>query len=493
MDTVQVDVAVVGAGPAGLNAAHAALAGGARVGLVDAEARLGGQFWRHGPGGLGRSRHQAGDYHRLAAGLADGMASGSLAYLASHRVWRVEPVADRWVLRCLRASAGGGDREVVVTARVLLLAPGAHDRVLPFPGWDLPGVLTAGAAQSLLKEHGVPAGRRVVVAGTGPFLLPVAADLAAAGAEVVAVLEAGSGRGLLRRWGAGWHAYATAGPRLAEAAGYLAVLARHGVPVRTGAAVVAAHGDGAVTAVSVARVDEGWHCIEGSTRRLECDAVAVSWGFVPRLELAQQAGCDLVAGPDGAAVVSADEVGVTSVPGVLAAGEATGVGGAALAAVEGRLAGSAAAALAAGHRPRADPRQAGHRQRLREFAAALHAAHPVRDGWLTWLDDDTVVCRCEEVPLARVVEAVDQLGATDARTAKLLTRCGMGWCQGRMCAEAVSRLVAVRGSGAGMPANAADHRFSQRPIASPVSLRTLARAHPCDLPTDPGRLPEGPS
>jgi len=470
------DVVVVGAGPAGLAAAAAALDAGAEVVLVDGEARPGGQYWRHGPGGLARDRAGAGSYAQLVA--APGARGDRLTRLPGHRVWRVDAVPGDdgtgdggvGIAAVVHAVRGGPGREEPATlhARALVLAPGAHDRVLPFPGWDLPGVVTAGAAQAMLEEHGVPVGKRVVVAGTGPFLLPVAAGLARHARPPVAVLEAGDGRGWMR----GPAVLARSPGRVGEGARHLAVLARHGVRLRLRHAVVAAHGTDRVEAVTIARLDPRWRVVPGSLRRLSCDAAAVGWGFTGRLDLPLQAGCAAEPGPDGELRVAVDVWGRTSVPGVLAAGEVTGVGGAALAVQEGSLAGQAAAAHAGGRRLGLPlSRQAREVQRLRAFAALVQSAHPVRPGWQTWLDDDTVVCRCEEVPLGDLRQAVLDLGATDARTAKLLTRCGMGWCQGRMCTRAVEDLVAGITGAAGPVGTAAG---AARPVAVPVSLGVVA-------------------
>jgi NADPH-dependent 2,4-dienoyl-CoA reductase/sulfur reductase-like enzyme len=487
------DVVVVGAGPAGLAAAIEAADAGARVVLLDAEVGPGGQYWRHGPGGPGRYHHDVGTWRELAAGLAAQTAAGRLEHRPAHQVWRVEALpaagprdgrrAPAAVVHAVRLDAGGVQRPVTLPARALVLATGAHDRTLPFPGWDLPGVLTAGAAQALLKEHGVRAGARVVIGGTGPFLLPVATRLLQAGARVQALLEAGDGAGWLR----GWRSVASAGGKLREGAGYAAVLARHRVRPRLRHAVVAAHGGDRVEAVTVARLDRDWRVVPGSRRRVECDAVAVGWGFSARIDLAVQAGAVGVTGPDGGPAVAADACGRSAVAGVLIAGELTGIGGAELALVEGRLAGAAAAAHAASGgaafgRAASGGAHAGRsallerRRVLTAFAATMHAAHPIRDGWISWLGDDTLVCRCEEVPLHRLHEAVDELGADDPRTAKLLTRCGMGWCQGRICAEPVARLVAARAadpSQAGA-AGAGWGGWATRPMAVPITLAALA-------------------
>ncbi len=447
------DVAVVGAGPAGLAAALTVAEAGLDVVLLDAGSRPGGQFHRHHPGGS----------------VPDGLvpAHDRLTYLPSHRVWHIEPG--------FAAHALAGDRDerpVTVRARALVIAAGAHDRSLPFPGWELPGVLTAGGAQALLKGDLVTAGSRVVVAGTGPFLLPVATGLAAAGARVAGVFEGNRPYGFARD-------IARSPSRAAESAGYVAALARHRIPYRTGHAVVAAHGDGTVEAVTVARLDAAW--LPVSERLVPCDAVAVGYGFTPRLELPLQLGCATRVDADGSLVAEADVGQRTSVPGVYAAGETTGVGGARLSRVEGELAGLALATDLGGIPPAPGRlrRLLGRRRTLRDFAIALKQAYPVRDGWTTRLRDDTIVCRCEEVTLGELTAAI-HLGAGDPRSAKLLCRAGMGRCQGRICGYATACLTAAA---SGREPDADELRgIERRPIAWPVRLGDLA-ADPPDAPT----------
>lgn len=424
------DVAVVGAGPAGLAAASTAAAAGLRVVLLDAAGRPGGQFWRHRAGTRG-----APAFEKLWSTV-----DGRVDYRPDSPVWFVEPG--------FRLHIPTG----VVIADRLVVATGGYDRVLPFPGWELPGVVTAGGAQALLKGSGVPVGTRVVVAGAGPFLLPVAASLATAGARVVGVFEAGRPAGYLR------HGLA-AGRKMPEAVVYAATLARHRVPYRTGHAVVAARGEGQVSTVDVVRL------ATGGIRTVECDALAVGWGFTPQLELPLALGCAAHLDVDGSLVLTVDAVGQTSVPGVYAAGEVTGVGGAALAVTEGRLVGAALAGTAPARRLLA------RRQALRSFAAVMHRVHAPPDGWPQWTDDSTLVCRCEEVPYGRIVHAVEELGATDAGTVKSFVRPGMGWCQGRVCGWPTAALAARL---CGREVTAADlTALARRPIAQPVTLGQL--------------------
>ncbi len=473
-EVLTADVAVVGGGPAGMSAAVAACAYGARVVLLDSEARLGGQFWRHGPEGLGPYHHGVEAFHALEAGVRSAMSGGWLDHRPRHKVWRLETQGGRFVVRAVTggpdAPDGPVEHLVTVRAGAVVVATGAHDKVLPFPGWELPGVLTAGGAQALLKEHGVIAGKRVVIAGTGPFLLSLAAGLVQAGAEVAGVYETGDARGWARRWRT-----ATAVPQtLVEAAQYAAILARQRVPVRPRHAVVTATGRGRVESVEVVRLTGDGRPVPGSSRWVRCDALAVGWGFTPRLELAQQAGARVgVSSTVGAAAgpaIVADAEGRTGVPGLFVAGEVGGVGGASLAEVTGRLAGAAAAASLRGVRARLAGVDLARRSRLAAFAATMHGAHPVQPGWLDALTPETVVCRCEEVPLSSLRSAVRDLAGTDLRSAKRFSRCGMGWCQGRICGEAVSRLVAdATGRRPGQ-------EVDSRPVAMPVQLASLARS-----------------
>ncbi|MFE9631415.1 NAD(P)/FAD-dependent oxidoreductase [Streptomyces sp. NPDC006463] len=464
------DLAVVGAGPAGLAAAVTAAGLGLRVTVLDAGDRPGGQFYRHPAPGLGAARPEAlhhawPDFATREAALRAHVSAGRITYLPGHHVWTVVARQAAWTLHAVAADEGAA---ATVTARAVLLATGAYERQLPFPGWTLPGVVGAGGAQAMLKAGLVLPGRRIVVAGSGPLLLAVAGSVAAAGATVPAVVEAsaytayaGKAAALLRN-----------PAKLAEGATYGSALLRHRIRLLTRHAVTQAHGTDRVEAVTVVRLGRDWRPLPGTDRRIPCDALAVGHGLVPQLELATGLGCATRLGPDGTVALDLAADGRTSVPGVWSAGETGGVGGAGLAITEGEI---AAHAIAGRPVPTALSRR---RSRLRAFADAMAAAHRPGPGWTGWLRDDAVVCRCEEVPAGRIREAAEDLGARDARTVKLLTRAGMGWCQGRMCGPAVAALA--RGS-----APSADAAPDRRPLSCPVPLRHLAglpAEHPAELP-----------
>jgi NADPH-dependent 2,4-dienoyl-CoA reductase/sulfur reductase-like enzyme len=396
---VVADVVVVGAGPAGMAAAVAAAGAGRRVAVLDAGFGPGGQIWRHTPG----TRPE-----RAARRWVDALTNARPALLFNTSVVDLRRRDDGgFTLRAERGTTPVG----VVAGRVVL-ATGARERMLPFPGWTLPGVVGLGGAQALLKMGTPVAGLRVVVAGSGPLVLPVAASLARAGARVVLVAEQ-AGAPAVARFAAGlWRRPAL----LARAARYRAAFAR--TRYATGTWVTAAEGAGRVERVTVT---DGRRA-----RALDCDLLCVAYGLVPSTELARLVGC---ATAGGAVVVDDDQQ--SSVPGIFCAGEPTGIAGADLALVEGEIAGLAAAGHAAAARAR---RLRPARERLRAAAEAMERAFAPRAELRDACTDATVVCRCEDVTRG----ALDP--AWCARQAKLYTRAGMGPCQGRVCGAALEFL-----------------------------------------------------
>ncbi|MEU7348484.1 FAD/NAD(P)-binding oxidoreductase [Streptomyces bacillaris] len=553
------DLAVVGAGPAGLAAAVTAADGGLRVVLIDASERPGGQYFRQAAPGLGPApspvpapgpasglgpatgsvpglasdsapgpaplpgpaprltlarggkavHRRRATFAALSARFAAHLRDGRITHLPRRHVWTAEggdPAAgpdrgrdwDRgyWTLRHVPVDGAptGPAPETdapasgtlapntptpdapapgihVTTARFLLLATGAYERQLPFPGWTLPGVVAAGGAQAVLKDSCALPGRRIAVAGSGPLLLAVAVSLAEAGAEIPVLAEAASYAAYASRPGALVRnpAKAVEGARLAGE------LLRYGIRVRTRSAVVRAHGTDRVEAVTLATLDREWRPVAGTEVRIACDALAVGHGLVPQLELAVALGCTLRTAPDGTPAVAVDDQQRTDIAGLWAAGESTGIGGVELALGEGRVAAlSMMASLherGQGHeRGRGWVRATTTTARQRRFADLMAGAHRPGAHWTHWLTDETEVCRCEEVTAHELRQAYE-LGARDVRSAKLLTRAGMGWCQGRMCETAVTCLAAG-GDGSARLAPA------RRPLSCPVSLRDLAESAP---------------
>lgn len=460
-----VDVAVVGAGPAGLAAAVAAAEAGARVVVVDAGAQVGGQYWRHPAGGdVSPAAHHD---RKVFSDLRRRFSAGRIRHLPATQVWFVEPGEAGFTLRLVPTTPDAAVPELV-TARRLVLCPGGYDRQLPIPGWDLPGVMAAGGVQALLKGHRSLAGRRAVVAGTGPFLLSVATQLAGAGAEVLAVCEANG----LAGWARHVPAVARVPGKVVEGVGYAAAALRHRIPYRTRTAVTRIEPDASgarAGRVWLRRLDAEGRPSTKMLPPLDVDLVALGWGFTPSMELISAVGAETRVDVDESLVAVVDASQRSTTPGVFVAGEATGVGGALLAVAEGELAGIAGAG--------AEERLAGRVRRLRAriarlrgFAAAMHAAHPVPARWHEWLTPATVVCRCEEVTADAVRTARDELGADDVRTVKLLARPGMGWCQGHVCGFATAKLAAD-----GRALTVDDLRpMAKQSLCAPVPLAGLA-------------------
>jgi NADPH-dependent 2,4-dienoyl-CoA reductase/sulfur reductase-like enzyme len=433
-----VDVAVVGGGPAGMAAAVAARRAGASVVLVDEYAAPGGQIWR-------RSFTEIGDVApaslpRDGRALCRALASSGATVLAGTTVWAAEPGDARHTLRV----HGPGGEPGRIRARAVVLATGAYDRPVAFPGWTLPGVLTAGGAQALAKGQGVLPGRRVLLAGAGPFLLPVATQLRKQGASVVAVVEATR----RREWLA-------AGPRMARHSGrladYVAYRARTlGTKYVWGHVLTRADGEGAVESATIAAAAPDWSPVAGSERSYTVDAVCTAYGFLPSTELARAFGCAL----DGDAVAHDGDMR-TTVAGVFVAGEAAGVGGADMAQVEGELAGACAAG-GAGDLGRLRSRRAT----AAGFAAILEDLFGRRPGLARLAEAETILCRCEDVTAG----TVDAAGTASPSALKIMTRCGQGPCQGRIC----ERMIAER---LGTPA-----RFSTRAPVKPIPLGVLMDA-----------------
>lgn len=367
------DVVVIGAGPAGLAAARRA---GGAVAIVDDNPAPGGQIWR---------------------GRSPSVPAGKL--LCGARVVAA-PEAGRLTLETY-------DAEIDVGYRSLILATGARERFLPFPGWTLPHVVGAGGLQALAKS-GLPVeGKRIVIAGSGPLLLAVAKYMREHGAKVALVAEQAKQSAVLR-FGAGLARYPG---KLLEA-----IPMRLAVRYLTGCWPVSAQA-GSVT------LRRG-----GRTWTESCDYLACGFGLIPNAELASLLGCRM-----SGSGVAVDEFQETSVPGVYAAGEVTGIGGLDLSLVEGEIAGYAAAGRQAEAR-----RLFGARKSHRRFAEALERAFRLRAELRELATEDTLVCRCEDVPLGRVREFHGW------REAKLQTRCGMGPCQGRVCGGAVEFLLGWR-------------------------------------------------
>ena len=391
-DRGEFDVLVVGGGPAGIAAAVRAAECGASVGIVDDNPNLGGQIWR-AASQQEPSQDAAPWYSRLE--------KAGVTVLAEKRVF------DQPAPGVLLAES---DEVVELRYRKLILATGARERFLPFPGWTLPNVMGAGGLQAMVKS-GLPIrGKRVVVAGTGPLLMAVAAYLKEHGAEIQVVCEQASWGGLVR------FAMALVSQPAKISQGWRLKSTLAGVTFAPNSWVVAAQGRQQLESVTILRA--------GKRETIRCDYLACGFHLVPNIELAQLLGCRI---RDG--FVQVDDLQRTSIDEVFCAGEPTSVGGVELSLIEGQIAG-----LTAADRTQETHNLFAQRNKAQRFALALDRACQLRPELKNLATPETLVCRCEDVAYLRL------RSHPNWRSAKLHTRCGMGPCQGRICGPATQFL-----------------------------------------------------
>lgn len=425
----ELDLAIVGAGPAGMAAATVAAELGLKVAVYDENPAPGGQIYR-GIEQVATKRAAdlatLGPSYRAGKTLVDAFRASKADYHPATSVWMVQ--------RDLQLGIVQGGKARLTRAKRILIATGAQERPVPIPGWTLPGVMLSGAAQGLLKSAGmVPAGP-VVLAGNGPLLYQLAAQLLAAGAEVRAILETGA------RYGAALpHVFEALGgvATLAKGIGLLRTIRRARVPIRRNVI--------ALRAIGMDRVEAVEFSAGGKTERIDCTVLCLHQGIVANTQLTQAIPVEHewhAAQQCWRPVI--DAWGNASLPGIAVAGDCGGIGGAEAAAHAGRIAAYEAAwalgvidAATRDTRARDDLAGLQRNLRLRPFLDALYP--PSREVLLP--ADDVMLCRCEEVTAGQVRAAVRQ-GGSGPNSVKSFTRAGMGPCQGRMCALSVAAVIA---------------------------------------------------
>ena len=450
---IDIDVLVVGAGPAGLAAAHEVRAAGATVLLIDERPAPGGQYYKQPATATGAADWQA----REGADLIARVRAGGAEILSGGFVWGAErDESGRLVVGCL---VGGAARRI--RPRRLIVATGAYESAPLFPGWTLPGVMTTGALQTLLRSDGLVPGTRIAVAGNGPLNLQVAAELLRHGVTPAAVIEAAPPPWTRPREAA---ALLGTGPRLAAAGlRHLAALHQTGVPVLWNSRIVEASGEDRVARIVVNAEDH-------AAQEYSVDLLAIGEGFRPAHELPRLLGCRYAPDRHGHLGLDHNPYGATSQPDILVVGEAGRFGGALMARAQGTLAGRAAARQL-GHTIPADDGPALKRlARAETFQRHLWALFAAAPPGLSRATAETILCRCEALTRDTLEQAIATHDVTDVATLKRLTRAGMGRCQGRYCGDALQRLVGTE----------PDERagFAPQMPLRPVPLAALALEKP---------------
>jgi thioredoxin reductase len=456
---LQAEVVVVGGGPAGLAAAAVAAEAGADVLLADDRASLGGQYYKQPAGSAGADL--AAPDRQFAAGhaLIERVRAAGVRVYSEMRVWGADGPGRLYAVR--------GSARFELRGQRLILATGAYERAAPFPGWTLPGVMTSGAGQSLLRGYRITPGDRVLVTGNGPLNVQLAAELVKAGGTVVGLVE------LARIFNPARAAEvltmaASAPALMRDGVGYLARLRRARVPVLTGCAVVRVEGDGRAQRAVVSQLDAAGLPVPGTESALDIDAVCVGLGFMPGNELARLLGLPHSVDPrSGGYVIERSAAGRSGLEHVWVVGDGAEVRGAKVAESTGMLAGAEVAASLG--RPVSNLRAVRrHRDRHERFQRALWRTYRAPALFSQLADPQTIVCRCESVPLATIDAAVREVRSAGAL--KRLTRAGMGHCQGRFCGFVVSERVK---DATGVPVDARSG-FAPQPPLRPAPLWALA-------------------
>jgi thioredoxin reductase len=459
------DLVIIGGGPAGMAATiEARRAGVKSVCILDEGISLGGQVYRRfGPGFTVSDHHAAGHEFRDGQTLIDATMASGADIRTSTVVWGI------WGKRVayVRDDVSAG----TIEACAIIIATGARDRPVAIPGWTLPGVITAGAAKTMVAIQRVLPGRRILMAGSGPLALAFSAQLQALGANIVEVAEAAPAP---RPLSLAKLVMEGDLQTMMDAARYRAKLMISGVPFSYSTIIVRVEGSDEVQRSVLARVDRDWRVIPGSERTVEVDTVVLGYGLESSSELSRLIGCKLRYDRQrGGWIPERDSELRTSVPGVFAAGDGSGVGGAKHAEAEGRVAGIAAAGdLGALGSTGARSRIAALRARLTRmdrFLTTLNQLYLVGPGLFELATDETVICRCEE----RTVADLDTLisgGVRDPNIVRALSRIGMGRCQGRNCASNVAAAIARRSN---CPPELVAP-LSVRPPVKPVPVAALA-------------------
>lgn len=444
------ELLIVGAGPAGMAAAETAAALGIAVTVVDEQAERGGQFLRQPPSGFRLANWLPGKTYQPAKTLlARSQLLHEVEWLQQATVAGIFPRAcDHTSERRFRAviDTEVGSRQI--SARSVLITSGCYDLPVIFPGWNTPGVMAAGGIQAFIKSQQFVPGERILLAGSHPLQLVIADQVVQAGGKVAAVLFAQSQSRALQLLRQPMTIWRQAG-KFSQLIGTMARLRKAGVPVEFGRTMVKANGGSELRSVTVAPLDKQGKLLQEAATDIACDRLGVCFGFLTSSELARQMEADCVWNARwGGWLACHDEWMASSIPGLYVAGEITGVAGSDVAMQEGKLA-ALGCAVELGKLISETALQSARPLRkqlfqLRDFAELLsELSWPGDDFFDQLMSDDSTVCKCEELSAGELRRLfTDNPNISTASSAKLLSRAGMGLCQGRYCHYGLTRLLA---------------------------------------------------
>lgn len=432
------NVIIVGLGLAGLSALHTLKGRGLSILLLDENRSPGGQYIRGVSRSLGMdSRPVRERLKRVGHRLAKDLDLPGVSLRQGNQIIGMEAGGDVWAY-------GDDDRIEKHHADHIILATGARECFMPFPGWTLPGVVSTGAAQLLIKTAGILPGRNIMVGGAGPLPLALAGEISAAGGRVRGYWNQSTWAQQLRTLKYGRHHVSkiTLGMRC-----FARLLAAR-APILHGQKVLEARGNRVLEEVVLVDMSHDGHAVDGSERTFAVDCLAVGYGFVPNLELAMLAGCEIEHdSAKGGWIVRVNDNLQSSVPSIYAAGELTGIAGAEKSIIDGSLAGLAVAGELGALSDVADdqhelPLLQKRREREMAFGALLNALSTPLPGMIHELPDDTMICRCEDTDLGQIRAQIGN-GFTTLDTIKKATNSGMGKCQGRTCGPVIQEILAA--------------------------------------------------
>jgi thioredoxin reductase/bacterioferritin-associated ferredoxin len=433
----EVPLVIIGGGPGGLSAAIAAANAGVKVLVIDENLQPGGQIYRQLP-----ATFQARDPARLGVDYVDGRSLLKKVHDLSDAITIWNDALVWSVFESNQLAIARGSELVLLDAKAIVVATGAYERPLPLPGWTLPGVMTAGGAQLLLKSQRVRPGCRVLLAGCGPLQLVVANQMLDAGMDVVAVAESNTTRGAWRFL-----------PDLMHQPGlmirglkYIYRLKRAGVQILQSHVLQGLQGDQEVEQAFLGKVDSRCRPIAGETKRFDVDTVCIGYGLIPTTWLTSMLGCAHFYDPIiGGWVPQFDENMQTDQPGVFVAGDGAGIAGVLVAKMEGTLAGLYAAVHAGGlSKDKAVQAASPVWKKLAgmgKFRRAMDRMYRIYPDLYANITDDTIVCRCEGISAGEIRKAIRQ-GTVNLNDIKKRTRSGMGYCQGTNCLPTITAMLA---------------------------------------------------